>query len=61
MIVASANVALSALRFDMRMLDLMAALEVALAAGDDRCERFAAGEDLFSGLPTIVPPSSTPE
>lgn len=57
LIVASASVAFRALKLDLRMLDFMAALEVALAAGDDRCERFAAGEDLFSGLPTIAPPS----
>jgi len=59
LIVASANVAFTALKLDMRMLEFMAALELALAAGEDRCERFAAGEDLFSGLPTIAPPSST--
>lgn len=57
LIAASASVALAALRFDMRMLDFMPALAIALAAGDDRCERLAAGEDLFSGLPTITLPS----
>lgn len=54
LIVASANVALAALKLDMRLLEFMAALELALAAGDDRCERFAAGEDLFASLPTIA-------
>ena len=58
LIAASASVAFQALKLDMRMLDFMAALELALEAGDDRCERLAAGEDLFAGLPTIAPPSS---
>lgn len=65
LIAASANVAFNALKLDMRMLELMPALETALEAGDDRCERFAAGEELFAGLPTIARPSSpaasTPE
>ncbi|MBA3547244.1 MAG: hypothetical protein H0T76_12225 [Nannocystis sp.] len=65
LIAASATVAFHALKLDMRMLEFMAALEIALEAGDDRCERFAAGADLFSGLPTIARPSSpaasTPE
>lgn len=61
LIAASANVALRAVGLDMRMIELMAALELALEAGDDRCERFAAGEDLFASLPTIAPPSSRPE
>ena len=39
---------------------VMAVVE-SLEAGDDRCERFAAGEDLFASLPTIAPPSSRPE
>lgn len=54
LIVASANVAFRALKLDTRMLEFMAALELALAAGEDRCERFGAGEDLFAGLPTIA-------
>lgn len=57
LIVASANVALSAMRLDMRMLELMPALTLALAAGAERCDRFAAGDDLFSGLPTVTPPA----
>jgi hypothetical protein len=65
LIVASADVAFRSLKLDTRMLDLMAALELALAAGDDRCERFAAGEDLFAALPTVASGSSaapsTPE
>lgn len=57
LIVASASVALGAMRFDMRMLEFMPALEVALAAGGGRCDRLAAGEDLFAALPTIAPPT----
>lgn len=59
LIVASANVAFNALKLDMRTLEFMAALEIALAAGDDRCERLGSGEDLFAGLPTIAPASSS--
>jgi len=58
LIAASATVAFTALRIDMRMIEFMAALELALAAGERRCERLVGGEDLFAGLPTIVPPSS---
>lgn len=65
LIAASATVAFNALALDTRMLEFMAALELALAAGEDRCERFAAGEPLFAGLPAIAPPpsaaASTPE
>jgi hypothetical protein len=53
LIAASASVAFKALKLDMRLLEFMAALEIALAAGDDRSERFAAGEDLFVGLATV--------
>jgi hypothetical protein len=59
LIAASATVAFHALKLDTRTLEFMAALEIALAAGDDRCERFGAGEDLFAGLPTVTPDSST--
>lgn len=59
LIVASASVAFNALKLDMRLLEFMPALEIALEAGDGRCERFAAGEDLFSSLPTIA--SSRPQ
>lgn len=59
LIAASATVAFTALKLDMRMLEFMATLEIALAAGEDRCERFAAGEQLFSALPAIAPPPST--
>lgn len=55
LIVASADVAFKALKLDTRMIEFIAALEVALAAGDARCERLAAGEDLFAELPTITP------
>ncbi|WAS95237.1 YkgJ family cysteine cluster protein [Nannocystis punicea] len=58
LIVASANVALGALKLDMRLLEFTAALELALAAGDGRCERFAAGENLFASLPTIASSSA---
>lgn len=58
LIAASATVAFTALGLDMRMLDLMAALEVALAAGETRVRRFADGEPLFAALPTIAPPAS---
>lgn len=58
LIAASARVAFHALKLDMRLLEFMAALELALAAGERRCERLAAGEDLFSSLPTITPPTS---
>lgn len=57
LIVASASVAFEALKLDTRTLELMSALEVALDAGPERQDRVAAGEDLFSGLPTISPPS----
>jgi len=56
LIATSARVAFEALKLDMRLLEFMAALEIALAAGDDRCARLAAGEDLFAGLPTISRP-----
>ncbi len=57
LIAASASVAFNALKLDMRLLEFMSALEIALEAGEDGCERFAAGEPLFSGLPTIPRPS----
>lgn len=61
LIAASASVAFKALKLDMRLLESMAALEVALAAGKNRCDRLAAGEDLFSSLPTVArPPSVAP-
>lgn len=58
LIAASATVAFNALKLDMRMLEFMPALKLALEAGDDRYERFAAGEELFSSLPTIARPST---
>ena len=57
LIAASATVAFNALKLDMRMLEFMPALEIALEAGENRCERFASGEDLFPSLPTIARPS----
>jgi len=61
LVAASASVAFHALKLDMKLIEFMAALEIALAAGEDRCERFAAGEDLFSGLPTAARASPTPQ
>lgn len=58
LITASATVAFTALKLDMRMIEFMAALELALAAGERRVERLAGGEDLFASLPTVAPPSS---
>lgn len=58
LITASATVALTAIKLDMRMIEFMAALELALAAGERRVLRLAGGEDLFASLPTIVPPSA---
>lgn len=59
LIVASASVAFDALKLDTRTLELIPALEIALAA-DDRCRRLAAGDDLFAALPTISPDSPDP-
>lgn len=62
LIAASANVALTALDLDMRMLEFMAALELALDAGESRDERLTTRDDLFASLPTITPPwAATPE
>ena len=58
LITASATVAFTAIKLDMRMIEFMAALELALAAGERRIERLAGGEDLFASLPTIEPPTS---
>lgn len=57
LISASAHVALRALSLDTRNLEFMAALGLALDAGDRRSERLAAGESLFASLPTVAPPA----